>query len=413
MRRRRSWNDLGHHGRIVPATTLRRECGVSRNGSTALNIVKAARTFGMLAKGFSKTVPDLQNLKPPYIIFWNFNHFVVVEGFGKGKVFLNDPACGHRSVSNEEFEVSFTGVVLALEPGPDFKKGGHRPSLVKATAERLSGSTSAVALCVLAGFLLVVPGLAIPAFTQVFLDSIFVARHMDWLRPLIVAMVFAALMQAVLKFIQLRYLRRLRIALSIKLANRFTWQLLRLPSIFYAQRYAGEVANRSLINDKLAGTFSGKLAQTAIDVVMMVFYAALMFYYDVVITSIGVIFAILNLLALQWISKHRVEANMRVLQEYGKAQGTAIAGLQGMETIKSGGLESSLFAKWSGYYAKAVNARQELELSNRNLNALSSLATSVTSVLVVVVGGYRIINGHLSIGMLVALQSLFIASWRP
>src|SRR5439155_3903348 len=209
--------------------------------------------------------------------------------------------------------------------------------------------------------------------------------------------------------IQLRYLQRLRIALSIKLASRFVWQLLRLPSIFYAQRYAGEVANRSVINDKLAATLSGKLAQTAIDVVMMVFYAGMIFYYDAVIATISVAFACLNVSILHWISKRKVEQNMKVLQEYGKANGTAIAGLQGIETIKAGGLEDGLFAKWSGYYAKAVNARQQLELSNQILSVCPPVLTSLTAVLVIIVGAYRIITGHLSTGMVVALQSLSIS----
>lgn len=404
---------LGYYGRILPATTLRRECGVSRDGSKASNLIKAARRYGMLAKGFSKSVEGLKELKPPYIIFWNFNHFLVVEGYGKDKVFLNDPASGHRVVTAEEFDQSFTGIVLVMEPGPDFEKGGRPPSMVKAISERLTGASSAIAFCILAGFLLVIPGLAIPAFSQVFLDSILVERRVNWLRPIIVAMVIAVLMQACLKFIQLRYLRRLRIALSIRLSSRFMWQLLRLPSIFYAQRYSGEVANRSLINDKLANTLSGKLAQTAIDVVMMVFYAALMFYYDVVITSVGVAFVLLNMLVLRWISGRRVEANMRVLQEYGKAHGTAIAGLQGMETIKSGGLESGLFARWSGYYAKATNARQDLEISNQGLSVIPSFLSSLTGVLVIIVGGYRIIDGHLSIGMVVALQSLLSSFMTP
>lgn len=404
---------LGYYGRILPATTLRRECGVSRDGSKASNLIKAARRYGMLAKGFSKSVEGLQDLKPPYIVFWNFNHFLVVEGYGKGKVFLNDPASGHRVVTAEEFDQSFTGIVLVMEPGPDFEKGGRQPSMIKAIRERLAGASSAIAFCILAGFLLVIPGLAIPAFSQVFLDSILVERRIDWLRPIIVAMIIAVLLQAVLKFIQLRYLRRLRIALSIRLSSRFMWQLLRLPSIFYAQRYSGEVANRSLINDKLADTLSGKLAQTAIDVVMMVFYAALMFYYDVVITSLGVGFVLLNMLVLRWISRRRVEANMRVLQEYGKAHGTAIAGLQGMETIKSGGLESGLFARWSGYYAKATNARQDLEISNQGLSVIPGFLSSLTGVLVIIVGGYRIINGHLSIGMVVALQSLLNSFMMP
>src|SRR5437867_157435 len=397
---------LEYYGRIVPATALRRECGVSRDGSNAWNIVRAARHYGMLAKGFSKTVQDLREIRPPFIVFWNFNHFLVVEGFGKNKVFLNDPASGHRLVTDEEFEQSFTGVILLMEPGPEFERGGRRPSIVKAISERLAGSYTAVAFCILAGFLLVIPGLAMPAFSQIFIDNIFVERRVDWLRPLIAAMIVAVLLQAALKFIQVRYLRRFRIALSIKLANRFMWQLLRLPSIFYAQRYSGEVANRSLINDKLAATLSGKLAQTAIDVVMMVFYAGLMFYYDAVITSVGVLLALLSVCALRWISKHRIEANMRVLQEYGKTHGTAIAGLQGMETIKASGLEPGLYARWSGYFAKATNARQQLEISNQALNIIPLLLTSMTSVLVVIGGGYRVIDGHLSIGMLVALQSL-------
>jgi ATP-binding cassette subfamily C protein len=404
---------LAYYGRIVPATTLRRDCGVSRDGSNAWNVIQAARRYGMVAKGFSTGVQDLRRLTPPYIVFWNFNHFVVVEGFGKGKVFLNDPACGHRFVTDEEFEQSFTGVVLALERGPDFQEGGQEPSLLKSIYGHLAAFSSALAFCVGAGFLLVIPGLAIPAFSQIFLDNILIEKHIDWLRPLIAAMIAVVLVQAVLRFIQLRYLRRLRIALSIKLASQFVWQLLRLPSIFYSQRFSGEVASRSLIIDKLAATLSGRLAQTAIDVVMMVFYAAMIFYYDPLIAAIGVAFALLNLFVLRSLSKRRVEANMRVLQEYGKAYGTAIAGLQGMETIKAGGLESGLFTKWSGYYAKATNARQELEVSNQMLNVLPATLNSLTGVLVIIVGGYRIINGHLSTGMLVALQSLLTSFMLP
>lgn len=404
---------LSYYGRILPLATLRRECGVSRDGSNAWNIIQAARRFGMTAKGFSSEVEALQQLKPPYIVFWNFNHFVVVEGFGKDRVFLNDPACGHRFVTEDEFKESFTGVVLVMEPGPDFEKGGRRPNRLKSTFELLGRGSSALILCIVIGFLLVIPGLTIPAFSQIFLDGVFVERHTDWLRPLIAAMIVLLLVQALLRFIQLRYLRRLRIALSIKLASRFIWHLLRLPSLFYSQRYSGEVASRSLIVDKLAATFSGRLAQTGIDAVMMVFYALMIFYYDSVIAVLGIAFALLNVFVLRSLSKRRIEANMRVLQEYGKSFGTAIAGLQGMETVKAGGLESGLFTKWSGYYAKATNARQELEISNQILNVLPSVLSSLTGAAVIIVGGYRIINGHLTTGMLVALQSLLSSFMLP
>jgi ATP-binding cassette subfamily C protein len=305
------------------------------------------------------------------------------------------------------------GVALVMEPGPQFEKGGQHPSVVKAIYERLSGFSSALAFCVVAGFLLVIPGLSIPAFSKIFLDNVLIERRSDWLRPLIAAMIAAMLIQTALKFIQLRYLRRLRIALSMKLASRFVWQLLQLPATFYAQRYSGEIANRSLITEKLARTLSGKLAETAIDVVMMVFYALVIFYYDPVIALISITFAFLNVFVLQWLSNRRVEANMRVLQEYGKANGSAIAGLQGLETIKAGGLEPALFSKWSGYYAKAVNARQQLEISNQILNVLPSVLTSLTGIVVIIVGAYRIMNGYLSTGMLVALQSLSASFMLP
>ena len=397
---------LGYHGRIEPLAILRRECGVSRDGSKASNVVKAARRYGLLAKGFSKETDDLRALDPPFIIFWNFNHFVVVEGFGKKGVFLNDPASGHRTVTYEEFNKSFTGVVLVMEPGPEFKKEGQRPSVTKAIASRLTQTVTAVAYCVLAGFLLVIPALAFAGFNQVFLDSILLERHIDWLRPMILAMIVTILVQAALRFLQLRYLRRLKIMLSIRMSSRFMWHLLQLPAAFYAQRFAGDIANRSRLNDKLAGVLSGRLTQTAIDVVMMVFYAALMFYYDATLTSVGIGVAVVNMLVLRRMSKHRVESNMRILQEYGKAQGTSLAGLQGIETIKSAGLESRFFAKWAGHYTHATNARQDLDLSNQALNTLPGFLNSVATALVIIVGGYRIIQGHLSIGMLVAFQTL-------
>lgn len=404
---------LDYYGRIVPLTTLRQECGVSRDGSNAWNIVQTARRYGLSASGYSKTFEDLRTMRPPFIVFWNFNHFVVVEGFDKGRVRLNDPAGGHKYVGDDEFDRSFTGVVLAMEPGPDFVKGGEPSSVVAGIRERLSGSLSAILLCILAGFLLVLPGLAIPIFSQVYIDSILVELRADWLRPLIGAMLIVVLLETGLKVIQLKYLRRFRLWLSIRLASRFMSQLLRLPSLFYSQRFAGEVANRILINDRLAGTLTGRLAQTVIDAVMMVFYATLMFYYDTVLTSFSVVFVLINLLVLRWISRQRVEANMRVLQEYGKAEGTGIASLLGIETMKASGLDTVFFRRWSGYYTKAVNARHQLEISNQVLSVLPQFLSALTAVLVVIVGGYRVIHGHLTIGMLVALQNLLRSFMSP
>jgi ATP-binding cassette subfamily C protein len=404
---------LGYHGRIVPLTTLRQECGVSRDGSKASNIVAAARRFGMNAKGYAKDIEDLKEMQFPVIIFWNFNHFVTVEGYDKNNFYLNDPAAGHRIVDNDSFGRQYTGIVLQLEPGPEFVKEGKRPSLIGGITKRMKGSGLGALFVFLIGLLLVIPGLAVPAFNQVFIDRVILDNQTDWLRPLILAMLIAVILQGLLRFMQLRYLRRLRIKLMVLMSSSYIWHLLRLPASFYSQRYPGEVANRSQLNEKLAGIMSGQLAQTAIDVLMMVFYAALMFSYDVVLTLIGIAFALINVVLLRWSSKNRVESNMKVLQEHGKAQGVAVAGLQGIETIKSGGLESGFFGQWAGYYAKGSNARQELELSNRILDVAPTLLNALAIAAVLIIGAFRVISGDITIGMLVAYQSLMQSFLAP
>ena len=205
----------------------------------------------------------------------------MVEGLSKNWVFINDPATGPRRISWEEFDKGFTGVVLAIKPGPDFSKGGRKKSVLLALIDRLRGSVGAILYCILAGFLLVLPGLAMPIFSQVFVDEILVENRADWLRPLILGMLMTAVFLGILALLRLRYLRKLRIKLAVGMSANFMWHILRLPVIFYAQRYAGEISNRTSLNDDVAEVLSGKLATTVIDAVMVVFYVAIAFLYDV------------------------------------------------------------------------------------------------------------------------------------
>ena len=278
---------LGYYGRHVPLAELRRECGVSRDGSNAANVLAAARRYGLMATGYTMEVEALEALPCPVMIFWNFDHFVVVEGFRRGRVYLNDPASGPRSVSREEFGQSFTGVVLVMAPGPDFTPGGQPPSTLHALRTRLRGAGGALAYCVLAGFFLVLPGLAVPVLTQVFVDQILIAGLHDWLRPLLLGLLLTAVCRGALLHLQLQALRRLKRKLAAVLSSQFLWHLLHLPSSFYAQRYAGEISQRLHLNDQVADVLSGRLATTVIDGLMMLVYAGLMLQYDVGLTGIG------------------------------------------------------------------------------------------------------------------------------
>ncbi|MUG91966.1 NHLP family bacteriocin export ABC transporter peptidase/permease/ATPase subunit [Scytonema sp. UIC 10036] len=397
---------LSYYRRVVPLPELRRECGVSRDGSKASNVLKAARKYGLQAKGFKKELQALKNLTPPFIVFWNFNHFLVVEGFDTNRVYLNDPASGPRTVSQKEFDEAYTGVVLLMEPGDEFTKGGSKPGILSLLSVRLAGAVGALAYCVLAGFLLTLVGMIVPVFSQVFVDEILIQGRLHWLRPLLLGMIVTAILQGILTLLRLKYLRRLKVKLSVGMSSRFLWHILRLPVSFYAQRFAGEISNRTGLNDEVAEVLSGQLATTVIDTVMILFYAAVMFQYDSVLTLLMLGFAAVNVFTLQLVSRQRVDANQQLIQEYGKASGASIAALQSIETLKASGLESDFFARWSGYYTKAINSQQELGVTNQVFSVLPTLLSSLSSTGLLVIGGWRVINGHLSIGMLIAFQGM-------
>ncbi|HEY8019622.1 MAG TPA: NHLP family bacteriocin export ABC transporter peptidase/permease/ATPase subunit [Thermoanaerobaculia bacterium] len=404
---------LAHFGRWVPLEELRIACGVSRDGSKASNMVKAARAYGLVAKGFKKEPADLRRMAAPMVVHWNFNHFVVLEGFRRGRVHLNDPASGPRTVSEEELDQAFTGVVLTFEPGPKFRPGGDPPRLTAALRRRLGGSRAALVFCLCTGLALVVPGLVVPVFSKVFIDRVLLESRTDWLGPLLVAMAIAALLLGALTWLQRVYLLRLETKLALGSSSRFLWHVLRLPAEFFSQRFAGDVSSRVSINDRVASLLSRDLATNFLAAATIVFFAALMFLYDPVLTLIGIAVVSGNVAALRYVARKRVDGNRRLLQDQGKMLGTAIGGLQTIETLKATGGESDLFGRWSGYQAKVVNARQDLERYTQMLDVVPALLASINAALILGVGGVRVIHGALTLGGLVAFQVLMASFVAP
>jgi len=404
---------LATFGKVVPLAELRQACGVSRDGSKASKIIKAARLYGLEAKGYTKDPVMLKELQPPFIVFWQFNHFLVVEGWNRKQVFVNDPATGHRTMEWQEFDQGFTGVTLLMKPGPAFERGGRAPSLWRGVARRLRGSYMILAYCAIAAMLLVVPGLAIPGFAKVFLDSIIIEGRTSWFRPLLLAMVCAIVVQLMLKIVQAFYLRRLKLSLMTRMSSLFLWHMLRLPVSFYTQRHAGEISNRSTLNEDTANVLSGPLVSNSIDAITMIVYGAVCLNFDAALTCVGLGIATINFLTLRWIAGYNVEANMRSAQEEGKTFGASIAALQSMETLKSGGQESAFFARWSAYYTKAANAGQDLERVSINLGVLPQFLASLTTVVILGLGGLRVLQGEFTLGTLVAYQGLMTSFLTP
>ncbi|MBD2694674.1 NHLP family bacteriocin export ABC transporter peptidase/permease/ATPase subunit [Anabaena catenula] len=404
---------LSYYGCIVPLAKLREVCGVSRDGSKAFNILKAAQNYGLDAKGLKVPLEKLKAIRPPYIVFWNFNHFLVVEGLGNKRIYLNDPASGRRSISFDEFDQGYTGVILVMEPGSNFQKGGKKSHIISALTARLKNSWGTILFCLFAGLLLTIPRLAVPAFSQVFIDEVLVQNRQEWLRPLLLGMIITGVLRALLARLRLTYLRRLMVKLSVSMSGQFLWHILRLPVGFYAQRYAGEISSRVQINDSVAEVLSGRLATTVIDSVMMFLYLIIMIQYNLVLSAIAVSFAAINILGLQLLSQARVDTNLRLAQEYGKVSGVTVAGIQTIETVKASGLEDDLFSRFAGYYAKALNTQQELGLQTQILTTLPTILTTLTTASILLVGGLEVMDGKLSIGMLVAYQSLTQSFLEP
>lgn len=404
---------LAYYGKIVPLEELRITCGVSRDGSKASNIAKAAIHYDLKVSGDQLEIDGLKNERFPVIVFWNFNHFLVVEGFYQNKVYLNDPAVGPREVTLKEFDEAFTGIVLKFEPMDEFKKSGSKKNIFRSLQKRFKGSESNLLYIMIATFFLTIAGLALPIFTQIFVDDYLVNKMPGWIIPLLMGIFITALFRSTLTWLQQNQLIKLQSKLTIKNSADFFWHVLRLPVTFYQQRYAGDIAQRVDANNRVAQLITGELATNAVNVVFIVLYAALMFWYDAVLTLISIFFAGLNFIFLYYISRLRKDKNLKLLQDRGKLMGVTLGGLSIIETIKATGGEQDFFTRWCGYRAKVINSDQKLEVPTRFFAVLPSFLSGIMIVAILGVGGYRVMLGKLTIGMLVAFQSLMISFSTP
>lgn len=397
---------LGFHGKILPLEAVRLACDVSRDGTKATNIAAAARSYGLKAKGFRKSPEAVQEMEFPVIIHWNFNHFLVLEGFHKGRAYLSDPASGRYSVPFEEFDESFTGVVLAFERSDEFEPGREKPGFFQSLLPRLSGSEKDLAFVVLASLGLIIPGLVIPTFTQVFVDGFLVQRLHDWVVPLLILMTLVMGLNSALTWVQQRYLLRLETKLSLATSSNFLWHVLHLPAEFFTQRSGGEISSRVQLNDKVARLLSGELATNILNLVTVVFYLALMLLYDPFLTFIVFAIANINGVVLWKVSRGRSDASRRLAQEMGKLTGTTMGGLAGIESLKASGGDDEFYSKWSGHLVKSINAQQDLGLRTRSVAVIPPFLTSMSTAAILSIGALRVMQGDLTLGMLIAFKFL-------
>ena len=404
---------LAHHGRWVPLERLRVACGVSRDGANAASMLHAAREYGLVAKGFRSERAELFDLPFPMVLFWEFNHFVVLEGIKGRHVYINDPSEGPRRLALSEFDESYAGVCFAFRRGPDFRRAGKSPSVVRGLLARFGHASVPLAFAALATLALVIPGVAVPTLLKVFIDDVLIGRNGSWMMPLLIGLTLAAGAQGALTWLQRSLLARMETKLSIVTTANFFWHVVTLPMQFFSQRYAGDIASRVMSNDRVARLISGELAVNAINLLTILVYGAVMLTYDVPLTGIALAIAAFNLVALRLASHARENANRRLLKEQGRVAGASINGVQLIETLKANGAEGDFFARWSGIHANSLGAQQRLGLVTAMANVVPSVLSRLSVVAILGFGGLRILDGALTIGGLIAFQSLMLSFSRP
>lgn len=397
---------LAHHGRWVPLEELRHATAVNRDGTKASNIVKAAKLYGLAARGYTRQPDDLRQMAMPVIVFWNFNHFLTIEGFNGDKVWINDPATGPRTLTSAEFDDGFTGVVLTFEPTEEFQPGGVQPSMLRSIADQLRRVHGGLAAIVLAGFLLLIPGLLLPGVQRAFTDYYLIAKKQSWLWWILAALAALAITRASMVLIQHHLMARLQLRLGVTSNGQLLWHILHLPAAYFAQRNSGEIANRTTTADRLTGLLSGSVGFALVNILTIAIYAIVMLTYSPRLTALVVTFAIVNVLLLVWMVRFLADLHRKSLQDDAHLQGMLVQGFAGLDNYRASGTEDLFFRRWAGAHAKMVSAEQHMNRWRRLLNNAPVLLNSVAGIAIVLLGGFSVMEGVISVGMLVAFQVL-------
>ncbi|SDZ01435.1 NHLM bacteriocin system ABC transporter, peptidase/ATP-binding protein [Amycolatopsis xylanica] len=404
---------LSHYGRHVPLEELRQTCGVSRDGSSASSVVKAARKYGLTAKGRQCDIAGLAELQLPSILYWRFEHFLVLEGLSRKKVWLNDPALGQRAVPWEEFERSYTGIAIEPAPGPEFRREGRAFSLLAAMGRRWRNLGSVIPQTILLGLLIALVGIALPALARVFVDRVLLGGDAGASAGLVSALVVATVMTFVASLLQQRLLTRAETAVALGSASRLFRHMLKLPLGFFNQRLSADLARRVRTNDQVADIFTRRLAATAVDLALVLAYGVLLCGYDLVLGLCAMVFSGLNVAVLRFLSSMRTAAVAGLQAERGRLFSTVYTTISMIETMKASGQEDLSFQQFAARQAAVTTGQQKAGIPSAVFAVVPALLAAVNTAVLLVLGSGLVVTGALTVGLLVAMQGLVTAMNRP
>jgi NHLM bacteriocin system ABC transporter peptidase/ATP-binding protein len=405
---------LAYYGKWLPLEQVRADCGVSRNGSNARNILKAARSYGLSAKGY-RFEPDALRAEGtfPCIIHWNFNHFVVLCGFRGSYALINDPARGSLRIPMASFDKSFTGVCLVMEPCAAFEPCGRPPSVWAFTRQRLRGTKAAFAFIIITTLISTLIGVMDPLFSRIFVDRLLTKQNPDWLYPFLFILSGLMAVSIIVQAISAAYYLKIEGKMAIVANASFMWHLLRLPMEFYSQRMTGDMTLRAASNEGMTATAVKRLAPMALDFVLLAFYLLVMLRFSVALTLIGLAAIAVNLITARIISQKRINLIRVQMQDEGKLSSATLSGIDMIETIMASGAENGYFTKWSGYLAGANTQSVRLIRLNQYLGAIPEFVASASNIAILMLGVLFTMQGRFTVGMILAFQGFMSSFLSP
>lgn len=405
---------LAYYNKWIPLEQARLDCGVSRDGSNAFNVLKAAENYGMEAAGYKLEPEELfEDGLFPCIVHWEFNHFVVCDGIKGDRVYLNDPAKGSYSVTREVFDESFTGIVLMMEPGENFQPGGKPKSVKDFVIKRLRGTGVAFAFVVVTTIITSLMGILNAGFSRVFLDQLLQGRNMDWMIPFFAGLGAITFIEIVTAWIQAVYSLRINGKMDAVGNSTFMWKVLHLPMEFFTQRLAGDIQGRQISNASIASTVVNTIAPLALNTAMMFFYLIVMIRHSIVLTCIGLLSVAINAGVSKFISDKRVNITRVMMRDQGKLSAATVGAVDMIETIKASGAENGYFEKWSGYQASVNTQTVRFQKQDIILGFIPGIVSGILDTLVLALGILYTLQGHFTVGMILAFQGFMNSFTAP
>lgn len=404
---------LKYFGSHVALEKLRIDTGVSRDGCNARNIKKAAAEYGLECKAYTKGFDNMMLLKPPFIMHWNFNHFVVYEGIKNGHAYINDPALGRRKLTLEELDDGFTGVVLTFSKTGEFRRTKKPATMSEFVRKRLHGEKKTVLGLFLVGLLLFVPGLIIPVLSQSFVDDILIGGNYVWMEEVIMAMIALLLFQAFFTWLKGRILLKYQVKISLTSAYKFVGHMLKLPISFFEQRYVGDLGERVGNNNNVNSFFSNSFAEVALNSIIAILYFGLMLLYSPILTAVGACGIIINLLITSVVYNNLKDLSIKGQQDQGKYAGTIYSGLCISSTLKAAGAENDFASRVLGYQARTANVEQRIGRMHEVLSSIPNVVSKVINTAILMIGATFVIDGDMTAGMLMAFSELLGSATAP